>query len=119
LEIRYFISVALRNLWESKVTSLFTAVTLSVALGFLGTYLAIFINMKAALGAVSEKFPLTVYLSDGLSASDREGIEAALKKDAVVAEYGYTSKEKALNDFAGEHKGEGSLIGSLDRNRLL
>lgn len=116
--MRYFISSAFKNLWESKVTSLFTAITLSVALGFLGTYLAVFINMKAALGAVSERFPLSVYMSDGISKSQQDLVEHRMKGDPSVAGVDYTSKDKALAEFRGSVKGEGALIDSLGRNPL-
>ena len=116
--IRYFMAAAFRNLWESKVTSLFTAITLSVALGFLGAYMAIFINMKAAIGTVSEEFPLTVYLDDRASAADKGDIESALVADPSVAGHSYTSKEDALDDFTGRHKDDRSLIGGLKQNPL-
>jgi len=116
--MRYFISAALRNLWESKVTTIFTAVTLSVGLGFLGTYLAVFINMKAALGAVSERFPLSAYVADGANKAQRDAIEKRLKEDASVAGYDFTSKEKALAEFKGTLKNESALIDSLGRNPL-
>jgi len=117
-EIRYFIAAAFRNLFESKVTSLFTAVTLSVALGFVGAYLMLFINMKSALDAVSEKFPLTIYVEDGISRTQRDALEKALKSDPVVTEFGYTSKDEALSEFTGAHKGERPLIEGLGRNPL-
>ena len=116
--IRYFISSALRNLWESKVTSFFTLVTLAVALGFLGAYLAIFINMKAALGAVAERVPLTVYLSEVVSQAQKEAVQARLAGDPSVAGVSFTSKEKALSEFGSGMKREKDLIGSLGANPL-
>ncbi|MGA2193065.1 MAG: permease-like cell division protein FtsX [Nitrospirota bacterium] len=118
MEIRYFLSSAFRNLWESKVTSLFTAVTLSVALGFFGAYLAMFLNMKAALGAVNEKFPLTIYLSDGITTAQEDLIKSSLKSDTCVAGFGYTSKESALKQFRGSDNNAASLIDSLGQNPL-
>ena len=116
--MRYFIAAAFRNLWESKVTSIFTLVTLSVALGFLGAYLAMFINMKAALGAVTEKFPLTVFLKDGVSQAQMDAVKSRLKTEQSVASFGYTSKEQALQYFKGSKKADASLIESLGGNPL-
>ncbi|MBI5189875.1 MAG: hypothetical protein HZA22_04315 [Nitrospirae bacterium] len=116
--IRYFISSAFRNLWEAKVTSLFTAVTLSVALGFLGTYLAVFMNMKAALDLMSEKFPLSVYLSDHVSQAQLDAVQDRLKGSPLVSGVTYTSKDKALEDFRGSRKDEAALIDSLGTNPL-
>jgi len=109
---------ALRNLWESKVTALFTAVTLSVALGFLGAYLALFINMRAALGAMSEEFPLTVYISDGISPAGIDVVKDRLRTDPAISGFEFTSKDKALSEFVGEYKGEGNLVQSLGTNPL-
>lgn len=116
--IRFFISSAFKNLWESKVTSLFTAVTLSVALGFLGTYLAVFMNMKAALDLMSEKFPLTVYLSDHVSQAQTDAVRDRISGSPLVSSVAYTSKDKALEDFRGERKDEAALIDSLGTNPL-
>ncbi len=116
--MRYFLSAAFRNLWESKVTSIFTLVTLSVALGFLGTYLAVFMNMKAALGAVTEKFPLTVFLKDGVSQAQMDSVKSRLKADPSVASFGFTSKEQALQYFKSSKKADASLIESLGGNPL-
>ncbi len=116
--MRYFITAAIGNLWESKVTSVFTAVTLSVALGFLGTYLAVFINMKAALGGLSERFPLSVYLEDGISSTQQGAVEKRLKGDPSVSGFDYTSKEKALAQFKGSTEDGGALVASLGKNPL-
>ena len=117
-DIRYFVSSALRNLWESKVTTIFTVVTLAVALGFMGAYIGVFIGVKSTLGAVSESFPLTVYLTDHITGSERAAVEATLKKDPAVESYAYTSKEKALADFKGSFKKESPLVDSLGSNPL-
>lgn len=114
----FFAKAAFRNLWESKVTSLFTAITLSVALGFMGAYLAVFINLNAALGAVNEKFPLTVYVTDSASAAMLDAIKARLKSDPAVAGFEYISKERALKEFRESAKGEGQLLDSLSSNPL-
>ena len=117
-DIRYFLKSAFRNLWESKVTSIFTLVTLSVALGFLGAYLAVFLNLKAALGAVNEKVPLTVYLSDGISAAMTDAIKARLSREPVVAGFDYTSKEQALKEFKSTSDNVGALLDSIGGNPL-
>jgi cell division transport system permease protein len=117
-DIRYFIASAFRNLWESRVTSLFTAITLSVALGFLGAYLAAFLSLGAALRTAGEKFPLTVYLSDSVTAAQMDMLKDRLKSDPAVAGFDYTSKEQALKDFKGVSSDEASLIGGLGANPL-
>ena len=109
---------AFRNLWESKVTSLFTLITLSVALGFLGAYLAVFLNIKSALGSVNEKFPLTIYLSDGISAAMTDSIKARLSKDPAVAGFDYTSKDNALKEFKASSNNAGALLDSIGGNPL-
>jgi len=117
-EIGYFIKTAFRNLWEAKVTTVFTLVTLSVALGFLGAYLAIFMNMKAALGAVTERFPLTVYLRDGVTSAQTDAIKKVLGGDPSVAGFDYTSKEKAYEQFSASLKDEAQLLDSLGENPI-
>src|SRR3990172_9008046 len=116
--LKYFAASAAGNLWESKVTSLFTALTLSVALGFLGVYLALYVNMDAALSAVNERFPLTVYLSDGATAAQTDLIKKRLGSDPSVAGFGYTTKEQALKEFKGSSKEESALIEGLGVNPL-
>ncbi len=116
--MKYFLVTALKNLWESRITSFFTAVTLAVAFGFLGAYLVIFLNLKGAFSAVNEKFPLTVYLSDGVTAAQMDAIKSRLGSDLLVASVGYTSKSQALKDFSGTDEDEASLINSMGMNPL-
>ena len=117
-ELIYFIKTAFRNLWESKVTSFFTLVTLSVALGFMGAYLALFINMKSALGAMTEKFPLTVYLSDGISGAQVDALKAMMEADPAVARSSFTSRKQAYEDFRATLEDEGAILESLGGNPL-
>lgn len=117
-ELKYFIKTALRNLWESKVTSLFTLVTLSVALGFLGAYLAIFMNMKSALGVMTERFPLTVYLTDDIAEPQLDALKKRLAGDPAVASYEYTSKKRAFELFKQTLGDEGAILESLGENPL-
>ncbi len=98
--MKYFLTTALKNLWESKITSFFTAVTLAVALGFLGAYLALFLNLQGALSSVNEKFPLTVYLSDGITTAQMDAVNKRLNADPLVASVVFTSKDKALKEFS-------------------
>lgn len=114
----FFIKTALRNLWESKVTSFFTLVTLSVALGFMGAYLAIFINMKTALGVMSEELPLMVYLSDGAGPAQTDALKEMLASDPAVARFEYTSKEQALKEFSESLGDKGAMVENLGDNPL-
>jgi len=117
-ELIFFIKSALNNLWESKVTTGFTALTLSIAMGFMGAYLAFFINMESALGAISERFPLTVYVSDRISDQQLEDIGKALTNSKIVAEFTYTSKKRALEEFR-ETLAEGAdILNAIGDNPL-
>ncbi|MGC2423625.1 MAG: permease-like cell division protein FtsX [Nitrospirota bacterium] len=116
--MKYFLTTALKNLWESKITSFFTAVTLAVALGFLGAYLTLFLNLQGALSSVNEKFPLTVYLSDGITAAQMDAINKRLNADPLVASVAFTSKDKALKEFSDTAADETPLIKSIGMNPL-
>jgi len=117
-ELAYFIKTALRNLWESKLTSLFTLVTLSVAFGFLGAYMTIFMNMNSALGMMTERFPLTVYLSDDISTAQLDALKKRVVDDPSVAGMEYTSKKRAFELFKEKLKDEASIMESLGDNPL-
>jgi cell division transport system permease protein len=116
--MKYFFATALKNLWESKITSFFTAVTLAVALGFLGAYLTLFLNFQGALSSVNEKFPLTVYLSDGITAAQMDAVHKRLDSDPQVASVAFTSKEQALKEFSQTAGEETPLIKSIGMNPL-
>jgi cell division transport system permease protein len=116
--MKYFFATALKNLWESKITSFFTAVTLAVALGFLGAYLTLFLNFQGALSAVNEKFPLTVYLSDGITAAQMDAVHKRLQSDPQVASVAFTSKEQALKEFSETAGEETPLVKSIGMNPL-
>ena len=77
-----------------------------------------FINLNAALGAVNEKFPLTLYITDSASAAMLDAIKARLTSDPAVAGFEYISKEQALKEFKESAKGEAPLLDSLGNNPL-
>ncbi|HEY3345999.1 MAG TPA: permease-like cell division protein FtsX, partial [Nitrospirota bacterium] len=75
-------------------------------------------NLASALGAVNEKFPLTVYLSDSVAQAQKDAIKSRLGADIAVAGFDYTSKEQALKAFKGANNSEAALIQGIGGNPL-
>ncbi len=114
----YFISEAFRGLRSNSLVNLLAVGTISMAMLIAGFFLVAFINVHAAVNSLSDRFEISVYLKDGLSAQERDFLQLRLKSEPGVKNVIFLPKEEALAQFRRELKGQEALIQGLGENPL-
>jgi cell division transport system permease protein len=114
----YFISEAFRGLRSNGLVNLLAIGTISMAMLIVGFFLLAFINIQSAMNTMGDRFGMSVYLKDGLSAQERDFLELRLKSEPGVKQASYLSKAEALALFKKELKGQETLLQGLGENPL-
>ncbi len=114
----YHAKSALSGLWKEKWIYLLSTLSMAVGLfvmsvGFVAVY-----NMHILARELPEKFSMTVYLKDGLSADDMNRLKGAIGADRLVSKVTYISKDDALDELRKSLKGSENLLDGLDNNPL-
>ncbi len=116
--LQYFVQTAWRGLRSSLLTSGVSVLTIAVALGLMGGFGLLVLNMQGLLDRFGEDLQVSVYLEADLSKERTQELDATLKSVEGVRHVEYISPEQALQHFlsvAGTHAG---LIEGLDHNPL-
>jgi len=114
----YHVSVALSGIWREKWINILCALSIAVglfllAIASLGVY-----NIEMATSRLPEKFSMTVYLKDGLSADEVQGITEEINKSPEVKSVQYTSKDDALKELKTIMRNSDYILEGLDDNPL-
>jgi cell division transport system permease protein len=96
--LRYAFDEAVASLWRGRQSGALSMATIALALFVLGAFLIVTSNLERLGGEWSSSADMSVYLADGVTASDRAAIEGALVGD-IVAGAVYVSKADALARF--------------------
>jgi cell division transport system permease protein len=115
----YSLNTAFKNLWREKWINILTALTISVGLLILGTFVLITINMDNTLKRWSKGFGLIVYLEEKTGADEEKILREYFQKDPDIVDIEYISKDSALKDMK-ETLGEmSSILEGFKDNPLL
>ncbi len=114
----YHLKVAVSEMWRERWINLLSALSIAVglfliALAVLGVY-----NVKIVTKKLPERFSITVFLKDGLSASEVQEINRAIRKNPGVKTLTYTSKEDALKDLKATLLDSDYVMEGLEENPL-
>jgi cell division transport system permease protein len=114
----YHVKVALSGLWRERWINFLCALSIAVglflvAIAALGVY-----NVEQATRKLPEKFSITVYLKDGLSADEVQAITKDIRKSPAVKSVDYTSKEDALQELKSIVRNSDYILEGLDENPL-
>lgn len=113
--ISYYLREGFRNISRNKLLTLTAIFTISVSMMILGVFLILFLNLKLLHQSWGEMVQITVYLKEGANEND---LIKKIRKEKVVAEVIYTSKEKALMGFEKELGKEKRILDSIGDNPL-
>ena len=114
----YTVVEAYRGLRSNSLVNLLAMGTISMAMLIVGFFLILFLNLRAAVGAMGERLEVSVYLKDGISQQDREYVLTRLKAEPGVKKVAYLSKADALEILKKELKGQEPLMEGLGENPL-
>jgi cell division transport system permease protein len=116
--LRYLISEGGRGLFQAKLVTFVSMVTIAVVLFIAGLVCVTVINVWAHLNTASERADFAVYLTD--AASDDEKIRSALfdslRSLPQVRQVVWVSKEEALKRFADLYGS--AMLDAVDGNPL-
>lgn len=114
----FYIAEAFRGLRANSLVNLLAVGTITMAVLLVGFFLLIFFNLRGVVGEMSSRLEISVYLKDGITAQEREFLEARLKAEPGVRKVNYLSRDAALALFRKELKGQEALLDGLGDNPL-
>jgi cell division transport system permease protein len=115
---RYAFDEAISSLWRGRRSGALSTATIAVALFVLGAFLITTANLQRLGREWSNSAQLSVYLTDGVTAAERETIERTLAPGSVVASVQFVSKADALARFKKTFSDLTSTIDGLGENPL-
>jgi cell division transport system permease protein len=115
---RYAFDEAMASLWRGRRSGALSTATIAVALFVLGAFLIMTSNLQRLGREWSNSAQLSVYLTDGVTAPERETIERTLAPGNVVASVQFVSKAEALARFKKTFSDLTSTIDGLGENPL-
>ncbi|HEX9021314.1 MAG TPA: permease-like cell division protein FtsX [Nitrospirota bacterium] len=114
----YFISEAFRGLRANGIVNLLAVGTISMAMLIVGFFLLLFLNLRPAVAALSDRLGMSVYLKDGLTDHEKDFLLSRIKAEPGAKKVAYLSRADALELFKKELKGQEALMQGLGENPL-
>ncbi len=114
----YYLKEAFRGLRANSVVNALAIGTISMAVLIVGLFLLVFLNLRGPVRSMAERLEMSVYLKDGLTETEKNYILTRLRSEPGIRKVDYISKEKALEIFKKEMKGQESLLEGLRQNPL-
>jgi cell division transport system permease protein len=116
--LRYALEEALVSLWRGRRSGLLSTATIALALFVLGAFLVVTANLQRLADQWNNGAELSVYLTDDVSAPQRQAVEAALAPGDVIASRDFVSKTDALARFKQTFSDLASTVDTLGDNPL-
>ena len=116
--VSYAAGEAVRSVWRRRGASAMAAITAGVSLFVLGLLLLAGGTMAGLLGRWSAAAEFSVFLTSGITAAEREGIERAVNASGVAARQTYVSADEALRRFSQQFPDLAAAARSLPANPL-
>jgi cell division transport system permease protein len=116
--IAYCVEEAFVELWRNRLVNLVSIGTIAVSLFILGVFLTVSASLNQLLEGWAGRVQLTLYLEEGLSASDREQLDLVLENSPELESFHFVSKEDALERFRSYFPELDTLPDLLESNPL-
>lgn len=115
----YSVQEAVKNLWRNGLMSVASISSVMATLVILGIIFVLVININSFVdGAQSQFDEITVYLEDGVPATDIPGIQQRIAAIIGVKNVRYESKDEALAKWRDSWGDEAYLLDGLSENPL-
>lgn len=109
------------SFWRNGYVSLASVLVMTVTLSVIASILFTSAMLTSTLNGIREKVDVNVYFVKSAGEEDINSLKRSLEGLPQVAEVGYTSREKALEDFKARHADDEltlSALEELDENPL-
>lgn len=117
--IGHCVNQAVQNVKRSPITHMLTVVTISIAVFLLGLFSLFIHNSSRAVYRESGELMVMVFLKDGSSQADIDGISAHVRQIGPGLRVSYTDKTQALLAFRSALGDEASILEGLDADNPL
>lgn len=98
----FFVQEALRSIRANVAISVAATVTVMIAVFILGAFIPSFLYVQSTVDSQKKRLDVNVYISNAATDQQVAGLQAnieRLKKDGLVRNYTYVSKDDALKDL--------------------
>lgn len=114
----YSIKLAFKSLWYDKWINILSIITIATGLFILGFVLFSLYNIEKIAHNMPERFTINVFLSSKASERDVASVINLLKRDPIVKDYRYISKEEALKELRQSLKDAAYVLEGIGENPL-
>lgn len=113
----YFVNEALRGLFQAKLMTFVSIITVAVSLTIVGTAVVCTDNVQALFTRVSQRVDMVAYLDDGYARDSAAGvIRGRIASLGVAGSVAYVGKDSAWSRFSVRYGA--SMLNSVDSNPL-
>ncbi len=116
--VLYFIREAWQNIKSSLLTNLVAVFTISLALTIFSFFVIFFVNMGNVLDAFGAQVQVITYLKDDLMPEGISSVKEKVGSFKEVESVNHVSKERAIQIFRDELKGQKGILDGLGANPL-
>lgn len=108
-----------RNIWRNSLMSIASVSSVASALLVLGVVFILIININSITQGAKEQYDtIQVYLADGLSEAETQGIGKQLSALSGVADIRYETKDEALEKMQSSWANNSYLLDGLEENPM-
>ncbi len=114
----FYLVEAYHGLRSNSLVNLLAMGTISMAMLIVGFSLLVFLNLRAAVGAMGAQLEVSVYLRDGISEQEKDYVATRLKSEPGVRRATFRPRSEALDLLRKDLKGQEALLDGLGENPL-
>lgn len=116
--ILYFIKESLQSIKSNLLTNLIAVFTISLALTIFAFFIIFFINMNNVIDAFGTQVQVIAYLKEDVRPESASILKGKITDIKEVENINYVSKDKAMQVFRDELKGQKGILDGLGANPL-
>ena len=114
----YIIDEALLTVKRHKGLTSISIVIMSLSLLMLAVFLLATDNVLKLVSEAQNEMKMYVYLDDGVSQNEAQGLYQKILQESEVSEVQFVSKDEAMEEFRKELGDDSDLVGTLRSNPL-
>jgi cell division transport system permease protein len=114
----YSFDTAFKNLWREKWINILSALSISIGLLILSTFLILTVNIESFINTWFNDFGIVIYLEKDISKDEEKTLKAFFQDDSDISSMKYISREEAFRDLQEILGENNSMLESVKENPL-
>jgi cell division transport system permease protein len=115
---KYVLSEVMVGLWRNVTMTIAMIITLAVSLFMLGASGLMYLQVNSMKDFYYDQIEVAIFLDTEVTDQQRSALDAALRKDPLVADVIYESKEKAYEKFKEMYSDAPDLVNAVKQDQL-